>query len=281
VFPLKDNIPTRRFALLTALIIVANVVVFFAFEDAKISFSGGDVNQQKVVEYGVIPYEITHPGKECFSQGSGTSTQVLCEGQRAVRTSTGQTVEITARDIPRDQRDQPPWWVTIFTSMFMHGGILHIAGNMLFLWIFGNNVEDSMSLWRFPIFYLLAGVIAVAAQTLVDPNAAVPTIGASGAIAGVLGAYARLYPRARVVTVIFIIIFFTVVTLPALWVLGLWFLLQVAYGAADVAQPVGSTSGGVAYFAHIGGFLFGLAAIRLFANRVHEDYDRHSRLPVY
>jgi membrane associated rhomboid family serine protease len=280
LFPLKDNIPTRRFAILTLLIIVANVVVFFAFEDAKISFSGADVNQKKVVEYGVIPYEITHPGKECFTQGSGTSTQVLCEGQRAVDTSTGTAVQITARDIPRDQRDQPPWWVTIFTSMFMHGGILHIGGNMLFLWIFGNNVEDSMSKWRFPIFYLLGGVVAVAAQTAADPSAAVPTVGASGAIAGVLGAYALLYPRARVVTLVFIIIFFTIITLPALWVLGLWFLLQVAYGASDLAQPVGS-AGGVAYFAHIGGFLFGLATIRLFANRVNEDYDRPSRLPVY
>jgi membrane associated rhomboid family serine protease len=280
LFPLKDNIPTRRFPILTVLIIVANVVVFFAFEDAKISFSGAQVNQKKVVEYGVIPYEITHPGKECFTQGSGTSAQVLCEGQRAVDTSTGQTVEVRARDIPRDQRNQPPWWVTIFTSMFMHGGILHIAGNMLFFWVFGNNIEDSMSLWRFPIFYLLGGILAVAGQTIVDPNAAVPTIGASGAIACVLGAYARLYPRARVVTLVFIIIFFTVITLPALWVLGLWFLLQVAYGAADLGQPLGST-GGVAYFAHIGGFLFGLLAIGLFANKVQDDYDRPSRLPVY
>src|SRR3954465_5714987 len=133
MFPLKDNIPTRRFAFLTLLIIVVNVVVFFAFEDAKINFSG-EVNNQKVVEYGAIPYEITHPGKECFTQGSGTSTQVLCEGQSALDTSTGQTLKIRAQDIPRDQRDQPPWWVTIFTSMFMHGGILHIGGNMLFLW---------------------------------------------------------------------------------------------------------------------------------------------------
>jgi membrane associated rhomboid family serine protease len=280
LFPLKDNIPTRRFPILTVAIIVLNVVVFFAFQDAKISFSGAQVNQTKVVEYGVIPYEITHPGKECFTQGSGTSAQVLCEGQRAVDTSTGQTVEIRARDIPRDQRNQPPWWVTIFTSMFMHGGILHIAGNMLFFWVFGNNIEDSMSLWRFPIFYLLGGVMAVAAQTIVDPNAAVPTIGASGAIACVLGAYARLYPRARVVTLVFIIIFFTIITLPALWVLGLWFLLQVAYGAADLGQPLGG-SGGVAYFAHIGGFLFGLATIGLFANKIQDDYDRRSRLPVY
>ena len=271
MFPLKDNIPTRRFAILTVLIIVANVVVFFAFEDAKISFSGGQVNNQKVVDYGVIPYEITHPGKECFAVKPAVpqqGEQIACEGRDGV-----------PNHIPGAPH-HPPWWVTIFTSMFMHGGILHIAGNMLFLWIFGNNVEDSMSLWRFPIFYLLGGLVAVAAQTLVDPSAAVPTIGASGAIAGVLGAYARLYPRARVVTLVFIVIFFTVITLPALWVLGLWFLLQVAYGAADVAQPVGS-SGGVAYFAHIGGFLFGLLAIGLFANKVQDDYDRPSRLPVY
>jgi membrane associated rhomboid family serine protease len=278
LIPLKDNIPTRRFPVLTVLIIVVNVVVFFAFEDAKISFSGGQVNDQKVVEYGAIPYEITHPGKLCFTRPTTSGSGVFCEGQ-TVQTTEGPH-KVTALDVPRDQRDQPAWWITVFTSMFMHGGILHIAGNMLFLWIFGNNIEDSMSLWRFPIFYLGAGVAALAGQTLIDPSATAPTVGASGAIAGVLGAYALLYPRARVVTVIFIIIFFTVVTLPALLVLGLWFLLQVAYGAADVAQPAGG-SGGVAYFAHIGGFLFGLLLIRLFANDVNEDYQRPSRIPVY
>jgi membrane associated rhomboid family serine protease len=262
LFPLKDNIPTRRFAVVTVLIIVANVVAFFAFEDAKISFSGGHVSDQKVVEYGAIPYEITHPGKECFVRSSA----VECQGLNGVLDNA-------------PHRDQPPWWVTVFTSMFMHGGILHIAGNMLFLWIFGNNIEDSMSVWRFPIFYLLGGIAALAVQTLVDPSSAAPTIGASGAIAGVLGAYARLYPRARVVTLIFIVIFFTIVTLPALLVLGIWFLIQVAYGASDLGQPLGG--GGVAYFAHIGGFVFGLLLIRLFANRVHEDYDRASRVPVY
>jgi membrane associated rhomboid family serine protease len=106
----------------------------------------------------------------------------------------------------------------------------------------------------------------------------IPTVGASGAIAGVLGAYARLYPRARVVTVVFIIIIFTVVTLPALLVLGVWFLLQLL---PAFSEPIGSTGGGVAYFAHIGGFVFGLLAIRLFANNVHEDYDRAHRIPVY
>jgi membrane associated rhomboid family serine protease len=263
VFPLKDDIPTRRFPVLTVALIVINVVMFFAFQDARITFSGGAVDEQNVVEYGAVPYEITHPGKECDLDQTGQ--RVVCEGQPGV-----------AGDAP----DQPPWWVTIFTSMFMHGGLLHIAGNMLFLWIFGNNVEDSMPIWRFPFFYLLGGAVALAAQTIINPDATAPTIGASGAVAGVLGGYALLYPRARVITLILIIFFFTIVELPALVVLGLWFLIQLFYGAAELAQPVAG-EGGVAYFAHIGGFLFGLAAIRLFANRVHTDYDAGRRVPVY
>jgi membrane associated rhomboid family serine protease len=133
---------------------------------------------------------------------------------------------------------------------------------------------------RFVAFYLLGGVAALLAQTLMEPNAAVPTIGASGAVAAVLGGYALLYPRARVITVIFIVIFFTILELPALLVLGAWFVLQAISGLGSLAQPVGE-GGGVAYFAHIGGFLFGLAAIRLFANRVHEDYESAHRTPVY
>jgi membrane associated rhomboid family serine protease len=163
----------------------------------------------------------------------------------------------------------------------MHASLLHLAGNMLFLWIFGNNIEDSMGPVRFIGFYLLGGLAAIAAQTLVDPNAAVPTVGASGAIAAVLGGYALLYPRARVITVVFIIIFFTIIELPALLVLGFWILLQVWLGASQFGPEAAGGSGGVAYFAHIGGFLFGLLAIRLFANRVDEDYERFHRLPVY
>jgi membrane associated rhomboid family serine protease len=158
--------------------------------------------------------------------------------------------------------------------------LLHLGGNMLFLWIFGNNIEDSMGRPRFVAFYLLGGIAALAAQTVIEPNAAVPTVGASGAIAAVLGGYALLYPRARVITVIFIIIFFTIVELPALLVLGAWFLLQLLYGTAELGQPVGG-GGGVAYFAHIGGFVFGLIAIKLFADHVHEDYERQRRIPAY
>ncbi len=168
--------------------------------------------------------------------------------------------------------------MTVFTSMFMHGSLIHLGGNMLFLWIFGNNIEDAMGRPRFVVFYLLGGLVALAAQVLIDPSSTVPTVGASGAIAAVLGGYAVLYPRARVLTVVFIIIFFTVVQLPALLVLGLWFLLQLL---PAFSEPVVGSGGGVAYFAHIGGFVFGLALIRLFADRARDDYDAHSRIPVY
>jgi membrane associated rhomboid family serine protease len=174
--------------------------------------------------------------------------------------------------------DQAPFYVTIFTSMFLHGSLLHLGGNMLFLWIFGNNIEDSMNRLIFVVFYLLGGLAALGLQVAIHPDSLIPTVGASGAIAGVLGAYARLYPHARVVTVIIIIIFFTIVTLPALLVLGLWFLLQLL---PAFSEPIGNTGGGVAYFAHIGGFLFGVLAIKLFANNVHEDYDKPQRIPVY
>jgi membrane associated rhomboid family serine protease len=253
VIPLKDDIPTRRLPIVTIALILINAVVYFGFQQGFISL--GDVGNQRVAEYGAIPLEITHPGTECVPNQEGT--QIAC--------GTGDF-----------GFGQAPFWVTIFSSMFLHGSLLHLAGNMLFLWIFGNNIEDSMPRPVFVVFYLLGGLIALAGQVLSDPNSAVPTVGASGAIAGVLGAYARLYPRARVVTLIFIVIFFTVVTLPALLVLGLWFFLQLL---PAFSGPV--TGGGVAYFAHIGGFLFGVLLIRLFANNVRDDYDRAYRLPAY
>src|SRR5204863_4147921 len=137
---------------------------------------------------------------------------------------------------------QPATWLTIVFAMFMHGGLLHLGGNMLFLWIFGNNVEDSMSRPRFAAFYLLGGLAATAAQVLINPSSHSPTLGASGAIAAVLGGYALLYPRARVVTLIFIIIFVTVIELPALLVLGLWVLLRLV---AVASLPVHGGWGGV------------------------------------
>jgi membrane associated rhomboid family serine protease len=258
VFPLKDDIPTRRFPILTVAIIAACVIVYFVFEQGL--WSLGDKGNERVVEYGAIPYEISHPGDDC---GVATNGQIVCEGQPGV---TGPAP------------DQAPWGVTVFSSMFMHGSLLHLGGNMLFLWIFGNNIEDSMSRWRFAAFYLLGGVAALLTQVLIDTGSTVPTVGASGAIAAVLGGYAILYPRARVITLIFFIIIFTVIELPALVVLGLWFLMQLL---PAFSQPVVGGGGGVAYFAHIGGFIFGLLVIKVFANRTHEDYESQRRIPVY
>jgi membrane associated rhomboid family serine protease len=262
LIPLKDDISTRRFPVLTVAIIAINVAMFFLFQGA---YFGSDTEfDNKVAEYGAIPYEISHPGKHCDLVGG----QVACEGQAGVQ---GEAPEGLA-----------PTWLTLLTSMFMHGGLLHITFNMLFLWIFGNNIEDSMGRARFVAFYLLGGLAAIGLQTLVEPGAAVPTIGASGAVAAVLGGYALLYPRARVVTLVIIVFFITIIRLPALVVLGIWILLQLASGASELSSPVaGGGEGGVAYFAHIGGFLFGLLAIRLFANRVHEDYTRAQRTLVY
>jgi membrane associated rhomboid family serine protease len=253
VFPLKDNIPTDRFPVVTIALIAINVIVFLFWQHP----TGFDsVDEVKVVDYGAIPYELTHPGQHC----------ILAAGQAGATVACGKV-----------STSQPDSIVTVFTSMFMHGGVLHIVGNMLFLWIFGNNVEDSMGRLRFVAFYLLGGMAALLGQVIIDPNAAAPTIGASGAIAAVLGGYLLLYPRARVLTIVFIVFFFTIVELPALVMLGLWFLQQIYFGYADLSDPVGG-GGGVAYWAHIGGFAFGLLAIRAFARRVKGPEPKS---PVY
>jgi membrane associated rhomboid family serine protease len=234
VFPLRDNIPTDRFPVVTLTLIVMNVLAYFFWQKGGITL--GDPSSEhylcNLYEYGTIPKEVTHPGFHVQAQGCPTFTA--------------------------------PTWVTLFTSMFMHGGLLHLGGNMLFLWIFGNNVEDSMGPVRFVLFYLLGGLAADAGQILFSVNSTVPSIGASGAVAGVLGGYLLLFPRARVVTLVFIIFFFTILELPAILFLGIWILQQALFAYFDLLQPAGS-EGGVAYFAHIGGFLTGLVLVRLFA----------------
>jgi membrane associated rhomboid family serine protease len=256
LIPIKDNIPTLRFPILTVLLIVANLVVF-GWQVTRSStpgsshsphISGLSQQDEVTIEYGAIPFRITHPGSEC----GYTQQQIVCQGQPGYASSA--------------KFNAPPWWATIFTSMFMHGGILHIAFNMLFLWIFGNNVEDSMGRPRFLLFYLLAGVVAAYTQALINVDATEPAIGASGAIAGVLGGYLLLFPRARVLTVIFIIFFVTLLEIPAVIMLGIWFVLQFLPAIGQVGTDAVS-GGGVAYWAHVGGFAFGLAAIKLFANR--------------
>jgi membrane associated rhomboid family serine protease len=156
-----------------------------------------------------------------------------------------------------------PATLTLLTSMFLHGGLMHVGGNMLFLWIFGNNIEDVMGHGRFIVFYLLCGVVAAYAHALTAPDSPVPMIGASGAISGVLGAYLLLFPRARVLTLIPFGIFTRMEYIPAAWLLGFWIALQFFNGTLSW----GRGGGGVAWFAHVGGFLAGMALIHAFVRR--------------
>jgi membrane associated rhomboid family serine protease len=152
-------------------------------------------------------------------------------------------------------------WRTVFVSMFLHGGWLHVGSNMLYLWIFGNNVEDEIGHIPFVLFYLTCGVAATMAQFLAGPSVAVPNIGASGAVAGVLGAYLLLYPRAAVLTVIPLFFFLSVERLSAFFVIAFWFVLQLLSGVASLSAGQAAQGGGVAFFAHIGGFMAGIALI--------------------
>jgi membrane associated rhomboid family serine protease len=227
VFPLRDNIPTEHFPFVTVALIVANVFIYFFLQDGLLGLpDNGFGGDWPVDDYAAIPCEFTN---QCADTG----------------------------DVPT--------LATAFTSMFMHGSILHLGGNMLFLWIFGNNVEDSMGPVKFLVFYVLGGLAADVAHIVMDLESNIATLGASGAVSAVLGGYLLLFPRARVVTVIFIIFFFTILELPAILFLGIWILQQALFAYFDLLQPSGQ-GGGVAYFAHIGGFVFGLAAIRLFAS---------------
>ena len=285
MLPLKDNIPTARFPIVTVVVIAINVIVFIWQlnfpTDERLDQAGFGAIDQSALEYGAIPDRITNPSEDlncavgAVESAGHLQAGIVCPGSREFREA-----EVAGRSDPGLAPipiDQAPWWVTLFTSMFMHGGILHIAGNMLFLWVFGNNIEDSMGRVKFALFYLLAGLIAVYSQALIDPGSTAPTIGASGAVAGVLGAYALLHPRARILTLIFIIFFVTLVEIPALILLAVWFVLQFIPALGQVAVESGGDQG-IAYFAHVGGFLFGLAAIKLFATRRREP---EPRLPVY
>ena len=270
MIPVKDNVPTGRFALVTVLLIVVNIG-FFALE---LSFSGSKVppelrraglgglteRDEKLVEYGAIPYRVLHPGKDCaFGVPPGPSqAEVVCQGTKAYREASGPGGTLV-------RYPNPPWYVSVLTSMFLHGGILHIGFNMLFLWIFGNNVEVAMGRLGYLAFYLLAGLVAVYSQSAIDPSGTLPSIGASGAVAGVLGAYAVLFPRARILTLLILIFFVTIIEIPAYVMLGIWFVLQFIPAIGQVAVPDIGGQGGVAYFAHVGGFAFGLALVKLFA----------------
>ena len=239
MFPLRDDNPHFLTPIVTYALIAANVLAWALLQ----GLGTEPALSRSVCELGLTPGELL---------------QTAAAGARV-------PVSETAVCIVTDM----PSWFTPLTSMFMHGGWLHLIGNMWFLWIFGNNVEDSMGPLRFIVFYLLAGLAADAAHIIptipLQSGEDVPTLGASGAVAGVLGGYLLLFPQARVVTVIFIIFFFTILEIPAILFLGIWILQQAVFAYFDLLQPTGQ-GGGVAYFAHIGGFAFGLLLIRVFAS---------------
>jgi rhomboid family protein len=226
LIPLRDNAPTRAFPVVTIALIVANVLVYFAYERGGLQAAAGPVN-----ELAFQPCEVNN------------------------------SCPIVGQD----------WEVNVLTSMFMHADITHIGGNMLFLWIFGNNVEDAMGRVRYLIFYVLAGLAATALQTVItlstasDAAARIPNLGASGAISGVLAAYVVLLPHAKVLTAFFFIFIFFLREIPAMYFIGIWILFQLWQAGFQFLQP--PSGGGVAVFAHVGGFLFGLATVPLFRKR--------------
>jgi membrane associated rhomboid family serine protease len=290
MLPLKDNNPTSRFPVVTVALIAVCVIVFIWQlnfpTNHRLDQAGFGSIDQSSLEYGAIPYRITHPSTGDCAIGAVDEVSpqqfqagVVCPGTKDYAAAVERSRANPQDDLGPFKIDQKPWYLTLLTSMFMHGGFLHIAGNMLFLWVFGNNIEDRMGRVKFLLFYLLAGLIAVYTQALIDPGSTAPTIGASGAIAGVLGAYALLFPRARVLTLIFIIFFVTLVEIPALILLAIWFILQFVPALGQVAVSSGGGQG-VAYFAHVGGFIFGLAvaATMLYATRRRRP---DPRLPNY
>lgn len=237
LFPISDdNQGITTTAFVTFALIAINVAVFI-YQNANPDFTYG---------YSVIPREIA-TGTDLV-----TPQTITIDGQGAI-------------EIP--QVPGPPIiYLTLLSSMFMHGGFGHIAGNLLYLWIFGNNVEHRFGHVLFLLFYLLSGVVGSVAQIVVDPNSVIPNLGASGAIAGVMGAYLVLFPRNKVNAVFF----YTIVSVPAIFVLGMWGAMQLFSGFGSL-NAVGSQAGGVAYMAHIGGFICGLAMALVVRTMMKEE----------
>ena len=161
---------------------------------------------------------------------------------------------------------------TLITSMFLHGSWMHVIGNMWYLWIFGDNVEDRLGHGRFIVFYLLCGIVAAFGQILIDPSSTLPTIGASGAIAGVMGAYFVLYPRSRVLTLVSIIVIWEIIELPAIVLLGFWFLIQLFSAGTIAVTSASHGNGGVAFMAHVAGFITGLVGVYVFQKRPEPEW---------
>jgi membrane associated rhomboid family serine protease len=243
MFPYRDENETQRPAIVTGAIIALNALVWLVVQGAGSEMSVA----RSVCELGLIPGELTGtvPPGTTFPLGEGL----------ACATDAGRQVS------------------HIVTHMFLHGSWMHILGNMWFLWLFGNNIEDSMGHTRFVIFYLLCGLAASAAQILTNPTSAVPMVGASGAISGVMGAYLLLYPNVRVYTLVPLGFFITSLALPAWVMLGYWFVIQFFSGLVSF----GGEMGGVAFWAHVGGFVAGIVLIKLFARGDYIDEHQAHR----
>jgi membrane associated rhomboid family serine protease len=255
VIPVRDVNPTTRTSWITLALIAANVVVFLLWQPTL----GANSETRTFFFFychAVVPWEITHQTN--LAEG-GADARDAIEADLGPQLGRGVGAELQ-QELQQRCPDKDVN-LSIPVSMFLHGGWLHIAGNMLFLWIFGNNVEDRLKGPLFIAFYFLGGLAATALQLAFGPNSTIPNVGASGAIAAILGAYLVLFPRARVYTVV-IFFFITFIELPAVAVLGFWFILQLFSGVGSVGADVGG--GGVAYWAHVGGFAFGAAVAWLF-----------------
>ena len=245
MFPLRDDNPTLHTSIATFTIIGLNIASWIFIQG--LGFNPGLI--KSICEFGLIPGELLgtlEPGTK-IPLGAGYAYVIEQSGN----------------------------WYSIITSMFMHAGWLHLIGNMWFLSIFGDNVEDAMGPVKFVLFYLLCGISAEVAQMLANPSSPMPMVGASGAIGGVMGAYAVLYPRAPVHMLVFFGFFFFRIIVPAFFMLGYWFLLQFLGGFASF----GNTSGGVAFWAHIGGFIAGIVLLHTFCSpsRVKECRKKRGR----
>jgi membrane associated rhomboid family serine protease len=258
MLPLRDSQRRQRVPLVTLGLIAANVVAFLFWQPTLRHAQDAELAQQTFFWcHGQIPYELAH---QVPLAESGSSGRVRIAQDYGVTPNQAGSLQTYLQHRCPDKSI----WFSILSSMFLHAGWLHLLGNMLFLWIFGDNVEDALGKIGYLAFYLLGGVAAGALQFVIGPTSTIPNVGASGAIAAVLGAYIVLYPRARILTVVFFFLI-TVIELPAVVVLGLWFVLQLFQGFSGLAADVNS---GVAFFAHVGGFLFGVGiALAFFRGR--------------
>jgi membrane associated rhomboid family serine protease len=250
VIPIRDVNPTSSTAWLTLALIAANVAIFVFWEP---TFGTPEAQQEFLFCTAEIPFEVSNQTR--LADGGLGARQAI---QESLGAQPEQAAALQA--FLQSRCPDKSWLASIFVSMFLHGSWLHLGGNMLFLWIFGNNVEDRLGRVMFVLFYLLGGLAATGLQLAFDPNSAVPNVGASGAIAAILGAYLVMFPSARVHTLV-IFFFITFVDLPAVFVLLSWFVLQLFSGVGEMGPEVG---GGVAYWAHVGGFAFGAAVAWLF-----------------